>query len=77
MPIVSKSDDKSEIVITNKSRQMLSLQVKPPNGDFYYEEYQIRIMPGKSTKIPRRYLNWSQIENCRGKGMISISESKN
>ena len=66
----------AEVVITNRSRQMVPIQVKPPGGDFFYEEHQIRLNCGKSVTLPKRYLNWAQIENCRGRGDISIIEEE-
>ena len=61
-------------VITNRSRQMIPLQVRPPKGDFFYEEHQIRLNPGKTVTLPKRYLNQAQIENCRGRGDLTIIE---
>lgn len=59
-------------VITNRSRQMIPLQVRPPKGDFFYEEHQIRLRPGQTVTLPQRYLNQSQIENCQGRGDLTI-----
>ena len=67
----------TDVLITNRSRQMIPLQVKPPKGDFFYEEHQVRINPGKSVTLPKRYLNWAQIENCRARGDISTIEDNN
>ena len=67
------SDDRN-VVISNCSRQMIPLQVRPPKGDFFYEEHQVRLNPGKSVTVLRRWLNMAQIENCRGRGDISIIE---
>jgi len=64
----------SNIHITNRTRQCIPIQVKPPNGDFFYEEQQFRLMPGKSLKVPRNFLNWSQIKNCQGRGDIAVVE---
>jgi len=66
----------TDVVITNRSRQMIPLQVRPPKGDFFYEEHQVRLNPNKSVTLPKTYLNWAQIENCRGRGDISIIEEK-
>jgi D-lyxose ketol-isomerase len=65
-----------DIVITNRGKQMIPIQVKPPNGDFFYEEHQIRLNPGKSITLPKHFLNWAQIENCQARGNLSIIESK-
>lgn len=69
------STDKN-VTISNRSRQMIPLQAKPPKGDFFYEEHQIRLNPGATAQIPGRYLNWSQIENCKGRGDIVVVEEK-
>jgi len=68
----AQKQDKSNVIVTNRSKQMVPIQAKPPNGDFFYEEHQLRLAPGKSVTVPRRYLNESQIENCRAKGIISV-----
>ena len=76
MPKANRSKlDTSEVVITNRSRQMIPIQVRPPSGDFFYEEHQVRILPGKSVSMPRHFLNWSQIENCQARGQISIIQN--
>jgi len=69
------SDDR-HVMISNCSRQMIPLQVRPPKGDFFYEEHQVRLNPGKSVTVLRRWLNMAQIENCRGRGDIAIVEGK-
>ena len=66
----------SDVVITNRCRQMIPIQVRPPKGDFFYEEHQIRIQPGKSVTMPKHFLNWAQIENCKARGDISVIERK-
>ncbi len=67
-----------EVRIENLSRQMIPLQVKPPNGDFYVEEQQIRLSPagkkGCAVKLPKKYLNMAQIENCKSRRFISVTE---
>jgi len=63
--------DLKNVIVVNRSRQMIPLQVRRPGGDFYHEEHQIRLKPGESSSpLPKRYLNWAQIENCRGRGDI-------
>lgn len=68
--------EKKSVLITNRSRQMIPLQVRPPSGDFYYEEHQVRLLPGRSVLLPKQFLNTSQIENCRARGDISVVEDK-
>jgi hypothetical protein len=71
----NRSND-GEVMITNRGRQMIPLQVRPPKGDFYYEEHQVRLCPGRSVTLPKRYLNYAQLENCRSRGDITIREGK-
>ena len=72
---MNKADSKT-VVVTNRSKQMIPIQVKPPRGDFFYEEQQVRLGPGKSVSVPKGHLNWAQIENCRGRGDVSVIEEK-
>ena len=58
--------------IINCSPQMISIQVKPPQGDFYREEQQVRIMPHKDVILPKDHLIESQITNLAGRRMIKI-----
>lgn len=62
--------------IRNRSRQLISIQVRPPNGDFFYEEQQIRLSPGKSTVLPKKFVNQVQIENLKASGQIAVVEAK-
>ena len=65
------------VIIENRSRQMIPLQVRRPGGDFFHEEHQIRLRPGDRTSpLPKRYFNWAQIENCRGRGDILVVEQQ-
>jgi len=68
--------DNRNTVITNRSKQMIPIQVCPPKGDFFYEEHQIRLNPGRTVTLPKKYLNQAQIENCRGRGDLTIIEEK-
>ena len=61
------------VEIMNISKQMIPLQVKPPGGDFYIEEQQIRLRPGKSAVVPKDHLLWSQIENCKARGQLKVT----
>lgn len=66
------------ILIQNKTKQQIGIQVKPPNGDFYLEERQIKLSPigkkGSTFKVPKNHLNLSQIENFKARGIISTYE---
>ena len=60
------------VLITNRSKQLISLQVKPPNGDFFHQESQSRIAAGRSVSLPKKYLNWAQVENLKAKQFIAV-----
>jgi hypothetical protein len=57
------------------SNQTIGLQVKPPKGDFYLDEQQVRLSPGDSVVVPKDHLLWSQIENCKAKKQLRVIES--
>lgn len=61
-----------QVRILNKSKQMIPLQVRPPNGEFYTTEQQIRLMPGKTVELPEEYAHMEQIQNLRKKGILQI-----
>lgn len=69
----------SDVLIANKTKQEIPLQVKPPNGDFFSQEQQIRLRPvgkrGSTVVIPEQYLNSAQVENCKARGFISVTRS--
>ena len=74
------SSNNPTITIQNKTKQQVSIQVKPPNGDFFIEERQIRLSPvgkkGSIYVIAKNFLNLSQIQNYKAKGIVSIAENK-
>ena len=59
--------------ISNISNQMIPIQIRRPNGDFFLEERQIRIGRGKSVVLPTDYLMPAQITNLRVKGKLQTS----
>jgi hypothetical protein len=59
--------------IYNKSKQTVSLQVCPPNGDFYRAEQQAHIAPGKSATLPKDHLRWEQVDNLKQKQMLIVT----
>lgn len=63
------------VTIENCSRQPVRLQIRPPKSDFYINEQQVRLSPGKSIEVPKDYLLWSQIQNLKGRSMIRTIES--
>lgn len=60
------------VQVYNRSKQMIPICVRPPNGDFYLHEQTIYLRPGKTAGLPKNFLNDSQITNLVAKGMISI-----
>lgn len=60
------------IRIYNCSKQMIPLQVRPPGSDFYTNEQQIRLNPGKDVSLPKSHTREDQIDNLRQKRMIQV-----
>ncbi len=58
--------------IQNISKQMIGLQVKPNNGDFFIEERQIRINPGKTVRLLKDFLLWSQVTNLQARHILRV-----
>ena len=58
--------------IYNCSRQMIPLQVRAPGSDFYTNEQQIRLDPGKDVVLPKSHLLADQIENLQRKRMVKV-----
>ena len=68
-----KSRSKSAVVrVYNCSSQMIALQVRPPNSDFYRNEQQVRINSGQDALLPKSHLRMEQLENLQKKRMIQI-----
>lgn len=64
---------KSAIVrIYNRSKQMIPIQVRAPGSDFYTNEQQVRIDPGKDVALPKSHLRMDQIENLQKRRMIQV-----
>lgn len=61
------------IRIHNTSKQMIPLQVKPPAGDFYLHEQQVRLYPNKDVVLPKDHVLEEQITNLKAKAMIKVS----
>ena len=62
-----------EIVrICNNSNQMIQLQSRPPKTDFYANEMQIRLMPGKQATLDKSHLLMDQVENLCKRGLIRV-----
>jgi len=64
---------KSHVVrVYNNSKQLIALQVRSPDGDFYTSEQQVRILPSKSVILPKSHIRLDQIENLQKRGMIKV-----
>jgi hypothetical protein len=60
------------VQIYNSSRQMIPISVRPPGGDFFLHEQTIYLRPGKTVRLPKSFLNDSQVSNLTTKRMIRI-----
>ena len=58
--------------IYNRSKQTIPLQVKPPGGDFFLHEQAVQLGPGKTVKLPKSYINESQVENLQRRREIQV-----
>jgi hypothetical protein len=65
--------NKSHVIrVYNNSRQLIQLQARPPGGNFYTNESQVRIPPGQDVLLPKTHLRQDQLENLKKKGFIKI-----
>lgn len=63
----------NQIRIANISKQMVPIQLRSPNGDFYTHEHQIRLDPGcQPISIPKSHLFMEQITNLAKRGILKI-----
>lgn len=60
------------VQIYNCSKQMVPISVRPPAGDFFLHEQTIYLNPGKTVRLPKSFLNESQISNLTSKRIIKI-----
>ena len=60
------------VQLYNCSKQMIPVSVRPPGGDFFLHEQTIYLRPGKTVRLPKNFLNDSQITNLTTKRMIRI-----
>lgn len=60
------------IRLMNISKQMIPLQVRPPQGDFYLHEQQVRINPGATVMLPKNHLRSDQLQNLQSRRMIRV-----
>lgn len=70
---MAKQKSRTEIVrIHNRSRQRVSIQVKPPDGDFFMHEQQVHLTKGKSVLLPKNHLRMEQITNLKARGVLKV-----
>lgn len=65
--------------IYNCSKQLIPLQVRAPGSDFFTNEQQVRLEPGKDVVLPKSHLRADQIENLQKRRLIKVvydSETK-
>ncbi len=68
-----KTAKKSHVVrIYNQSKQMIPLQLRAPGSDFFTNEQQIRLGPGKNVILPKSHLLEDQITNLQKRRMITV-----
>jgi hypothetical protein len=60
------------VQIYNCSNQMVPISVRPPRGDFFLHEQTIYLQPGKNVRLPKSFLNDSQIANLTTKRKLKI-----
>lgn len=60
------------ICVYNCSKQMIPIQVRPPGGDFFKSEHQIRLAPGKSVTLIKSHVRQEQIDNLQQRRMIKV-----
>ena len=63
---------KGTIRVYNKSKQTISLQARPPGGDFFLHEQQIRIPPRKTVHLNKSYLISEQVRNLQKRGVLQV-----
>ena len=69
---MSKAKKSHVVRIYNNSKQLIQLQVRPPGGDFFTNESQIRIPAGGDVLLPKSHLRQDQVDNLVKKGFIKI-----
>jgi len=69
---IGKAKKTETIRIYNCSNQLVQLQVRPPGSDFYRNEQQVRIDPGKNALLPKTHLIQEQVDNLQKRKMIRI-----
>jgi len=62
----------SVIRVYNNSMQQVALQMRPPASEFYTNEQQVRLNPGKDCLLPKSHVRMEQIDNLRKKGILKV-----
>lgn len=62
----------AEIRVYNKGKQLVPLHVRPPQGDFYLHEQQVRLRPGQHVMLPKEYVNMHQVTNLSARGILKV-----
>lgn len=58
--------------LLNTSQQLIKLQVKPPDGDFYLHEQQVSLRSGQDVLLPKDHLRPEQIKNLQARGALKM-----
>ena len=58
--------------IYNSSKQLIQLQVRAPGSDFFTNEQQVRILPGRDVLLPKSHLRQDQVDNLQKRGFIKV-----
>lgn len=70
---MAKKAKSAMVRLYNCSKQMIPLQIRPPGSDFFSNEQQVRLEPGKDVMLPKSYLRLDQIENLRKRRMLQVN----
>lgn len=70
---MAKQKTAAVLRLYNNSKQVLNIQVRAPNSDFYRNESQIRLMPMKDVTLPKSHVNKEQIQNLVARRLLKIT----
>jgi hypothetical protein len=66
-----RDEDDEEIMISNCSKQLISIHLDaPPDVDFYIGAQDYRLRPGQSFKFKKSRLRMPQVDRLRKQGFI-------
>ena len=69
---MAKKTKSAMVRVYNSSKQMIPLQLRPPNSDFYSSEQQVRLKPGQDAQLPKSHLRMEQINNLQARRLIRV-----